>query len=129
MVNRKKKLESLQDRLQSIRRELEDLKAFRDTPQRRKFEGQLIGEQSFVKNEIRKIQSTNEARERARQVRIILSNKNRSSKMKTSWRYFRAIQENYFPDRSLKEIRSLFSRRRRGLETDIPDVAWRNPSP
>lgn len=49
--------------------------------------------------------------------------------MKREWRYFEAIQENYLPDRSKKEIRSLFSKRRKGMEVDVDDVVWRNPSP
>ena len=57
------------------------------------------------------------------------SNKQRSIKMKRSWDYFRAIQQNYFPEMSSKEIRSKFSKHKQGLETDIPEIAWRNPSP
>jgi hypothetical protein len=49
--------------------------------------------------------------------------------MKRSWRYFEAVQQSYAPEKSTKEIRSLFTRRRKGMQVDISDVAWRNPSP
>ena len=57
------------------------------------------------------------------------ANKNRSSKNKRIWNYVKAIQANYYPNKSLKEIRSFLKKHRKGLETDISDVAWRNPSP
>lgn len=50
-------------------------------------------------------------------------------KMKRTWDYFRAIQRTYYPEKSLREIRSQFKKHKEGLETDVPDVAWRNPSP
>ena len=60
---------------------------------------------------------------------VTTTNKNRSSKNKRVWNYVKSIQRNYYPNKSLKEIRSLLKKHRQGLETDIPDVAWRNPSP
>jgi len=57
------------------------------------------------------------------------ANRNRSVKNKRVWKYVKSIKENYFPDKSLKEIRTSLKNHRKGLETDIPDVAWKNPSP
>jgi|SRR5581483_10756619 len=106
-----KKLASLQQSLIDIERELKTLGKFRPTKQ------------------LELLQASEQRTQKEIQQRAAKANKNRSEKMKRSWRYFKAIQENYYPERSLREIRSLFSQRRKGLETDVPDVAWRNPSP
>ncbi len=123
------KLDLLKDRLRDIERELKALKVFRITSQLKKFQRQLMGELSFVKNEISKLQSTQEDKETIRKERLELANKNRSEKMKRTWRYLKAIKENYPVDLSLRELRTALRKHRQGLETDIPDVAWRNPSP
>jgi len=51
-----------------------------------------------------------------------------SSGLKKHFRYLRLIRDN-FPDLTFTQLRKEFSRRRKGLETDIPDAVWQNPSP
>jgi len=51
-----------------------------------------------------------------------------SSGLKKHFRYLRLIRDN-FPDLTFGQLRKEFSRRRKGLETDIPDAVWQNPSP
>ena len=123
------RLQSLKDQLTNIERELDELKNFRLTPALKRFKRQLEGEKSFVKSEIAKLETTKAQKEQERQLRREIANRNRSSKNKRVWNYVKSIKENYFPDKSLKEIRSSLKKHRHGLETDIPDVAWRNPSP
>ncbi len=48
--------------------------------------------------------------------------------LKKHFRYLRLIRDN-FPDLTFAQIRKEFSRRRKGIETDIPDAVWQNPSP
>lgn len=122
-------LQSLKDRLRDIERELEALKIFRLTPQLKKFQRALIGEQSFVKSEISRLTLSTEEKQTARSELLKIANKNRSEKMKRTWRYLKAIKKNYPVDLSTKELRTALRKHRQGLETDVPDVAWRNPSP
>jgi len=51
-----------------------------------------------------------------------------SSGLKKHFRYLRLIRDN-FPDVNFAELRKQFSRRTKGLETEIPDAVWQNPSP
>ena len=51
-----------------------------------------------------------------------------SSGLKKHFRYLRLIRNN-FPDLTFAQLRKEFSRRRKGIETDIPDAVWQNPSP
>ena len=48
--------------------------------------------------------------------------------LKRHFRYLRLIRDN-FPDLTFGQLRKEFSRRRKGLESDIPDAVWQNPSP
>ncbi len=48
--------------------------------------------------------------------------------LKKHFRYLRLIRDN-FPDLTFGQLRKEFSRRRKGLETEIPDAVWQNPSP
>lgn len=123
------KKESLEKRSKDIERELEALKIFRLTPQLRKFQRTLQGELSFVKNEIARLTSTGEQKQQRRSDLVRRANKNRSEKMKRTWRYLKAIRNNYPVDIPLRELRTALRKHRQGLETDVPDVAWRNPSP
>ena len=122
-------LDKLQKHLKDIERELESLKVFRLTPQLKKFQRALIGEQSFIKNKISDLSTSEETRRVQRAGVQSLANKNRSEKMKRTWRYLKAIKSNYPVDLSLRDLRTSLRKHRQGLETDIPDVAWRNPSP
>lgn len=80
-------------------------------------------------DKLQKINQTQKSKEEEKQKRRSNANKNRSQKMRRSWNYFKAIQKNYDTKKSLKEIRSDFTKMRKGLEYDIQDVIWRNPSP
>ena len=122
-------LDSLKKRLGEIEKELEVLKGFRLTSSLKKFQRALFGEQSFVKSKLEKLSQTEESKKKTVLERNALANKNRSSKMKRTWRYLKAIQQNYFPKLTLRELRTALRKHRQGLETDVPDVAWRNPSP
>ena len=48
--------------------------------------------------------------------------------LKKHFRYLRLIRNN-FPDLTFAQLRKEFSRRRKGLESEIPDAIWQNPSP
>lgn len=123
-----KRLFSLRKRLAELDSELKTLGHFRSTKSLQQFKRQLVGELSYVKRQIAlQKPHTENARERRR--RIAQANRNRSEKMKRTWRYFKALQENYYPDKSLREIRSSFKKHRDGLETEVPSVVWNNPSP
>lgn len=124
-----KKLDRLRKELQSIKSELEDLEKFRDTTPLKKFKRQLQGELSTVKQEIKTLQMTKQEKQEKRKERIQKANQNRSAKNKRVWNYVKSIRDNYFPNKPVKEVRSALKKHRKGLETDIPDVAWRNPSP
>ena len=124
-----KNLNRLQKQFKAINEELQDLEKFRDTTQLRKFKRQLQGELSNVREEIRKLTETKEEKDKHRKKLLEKANQNRSSKNKRVWNYVKSIQKNYRSDLSLKNIRSQLKRHRKGLETDVSDVAWRNPSP
>ena len=51
-----------------------------------------------------------------------------SRSLKEQFNYLRQIRNN-FPDISGLELRREFSRRRKGLDSKIPDAVWQNPSP
>ena len=123
------KKEKLEKQLESNKKEIENLRTFRSTKYVKQLLRQLFGEQSFIKSQLRRLYQTQEEKEKERQERFSKANRNRSKKMKRTWRYFKAIQKNYPVKKSLRELRSAFSRHKRGLETDISDVMWRNPSP
>jgi len=124
-----KSIDKLRKQLISIKSELQDLEKFRDSKELRKFRRILHGESSNIKGIIHKITETQESKDKRQLKRIEIANKNRSSKNKRNWNYVKSIQEHYFPDKPIKEIRSSLKKHRQGLENDIPDVAWRNPSP
>jgi len=123
------RLQSLKDQLTNIGKELGALKNFRLTTALKRFKRQLEGEASVIRAKIAKAEETQEEREEKRKQRLEKANRNRSSKNKRVWNYVKSIQENYHPDLSLKEIRSQLKRHRQGLENEVSDVAWRNPSP
>ena len=102
---------------------------FRETSPLKKYQRQLRGELSVIKENIKKLTITKEEKIILKKHRQTQANRIRITKNKRVWNYVKSIQQNYFPDKSLKEIRSALKRHKQGLETDIPDVAWRNPSP
>ena len=123
------KLQKLTQELDKIKKEIESLKTFRQTKQTREFLRRLFAENSYILNQIKKLQLSSEAKKEEQKQRRQKANLNRSAKMSRSWRFFKAIQENYLPDKSTKEIRSQFSEFKKGLETDISEVMWKIPSP
>jgi len=79
------RLQTLKNRLNNIEKELVALKIFRITSQLKKFQRQLMGEKSFVKSEISKLESSIEDKQRERLEKIEIANRNRSSKNKRVW--------------------------------------------
>jgi len=126
---RLRKLDKLRKQLESIQAEITKLFEFRETQALKKFQRQLKSELSVIKENIRKLTLSKQEKIQLKKQKQTQANRNRSTKNKRVWNYVKSIQQNYFPDKSLKEIRSALKRHRKGLETDIPDVAWRNPSP
>ena len=128
-----KKAGDLRKRLEELQGELAAIKKFRKSKQRDLFVRQLVGEHSYVKRQLSKLLSSpsfsKPVTKRQKQRRLTLANRQRSIKMKRTWDYFRAVQQNYYPNMSLRELRSLFKKHKEGLETDVSDIAWRNPSP
>ena len=122
-------LDKLKKQLESIKTEVEKLSGFRDTTFLKKFRRQLEGEKSVILATISKLTESKHEKETQRLEKKSLANKNRSEKMKRVWRYLKAIQKNYPTKLSPKELRTAFRKHKQGLETDIPDVAWRNQSP
>lgn len=51
-----------------------------------------------------------------------------SQSLKKHYRYLRMIR-NSFPDLKWKDLRTEFSKKRKGEESNIPDFVWQNPSP
>ncbi len=124
-----KKIEKLKKQLVKNLIEIKQLETFRKVKLVNELVRNLFAEQSELNREISKLNATKEQKEKTREERRKIANKNRSEKMKRGFRYFRAIQENFFPEKSVKEIRSAFSKHRHGLESNISDIIWRNPSP
>ena len=124
-----KKIDNLRKQLAIIISELEDLDKFRDTQSLRRFKRLLHGELSTVKEQIKKLTETRKDKEERHLELIKKANQNRSSKNKRVWNYVKSIHEHYNPELTLKEIRSQLKLHRQGLETEVSNVAWRNPSP
>lgn len=51
-----------------------------------------------------------------------------SQALKHHFRYLRLIRNN-FPDLKWNDLRKEYSKKRKGEESNIPDVVWQNPSP
>lgn len=109
--------------------QIEIAKKLIPTKQTRELLRHFFAKNSHLTNKIRKLQLSAESKQKEREQRKQRANQNRRSKMSRAWRYFKAIREHYLPDKSTKEIRSQFSKFKKGLETDISEVIWRNPSP
>ncbi|QLH06929.1 hypothetical protein [Nitrosopumilus ureiphilus] len=124
-----KKINKLQKQLESVKTELGRLLQFRETSALKKFKRQLEGEKSNILSEIKKSTQTKAEKEKQRQQKRTVANRNRSSKNKRVWNYVKSIQKNYYPKKPLKEIRTSLRKHRQGLDNDVSDVAWRNPSP
>ena len=58
------------------------------------------------------------------------ANEMRASKMKRYYRYLKSIKENYFPDIPLRQLRTMYNRKKKGLDVaEIDDAVWDDPSP
>jgi len=123
------KIARLRNEIETINKEIESLQSFRPTLQTKKFLRQLIGERMNIQNQIRKSELSEKSKQEEKQSRRTEANKNRSHKMKRTWNYFRAIVKNYPINLSIKQLRSQFSKFKKGLETDVSEIIWRNPSP
>lgn len=121
--------QTILDNIGKISSEIERFKEFRITPESKKFLRQLHGERMTLQGKIRKLEQTTKSKEEEKQKRRTEANKKRSQKMRRLWNYFRSITKNYDTGMTERELRTEFSKFRRGLETDIQDVIWRNPSP
>ncbi len=124
-----KKLDNLRKQIESVTKEIEALQGFRPTIQTKKFLRQLIGERMTIQNEIRKIDASNQSKEEEKQSRRTVANQKRSQKNKRAWNFIKAIAKNYDTGKTLQELRTAFSKFKKGLETDVSEVIWRNPSP
>lgn len=130
MLSRAGKRRQLEQRIKEIQKELATIKGFRQSRQRDQFIRQLVGEHAYLKRQLSTLRpSSQRETKRERQRRLSNANKQRSVKMKRSWGYFHAIQQNHRPDLSLRQIRSLFKKQKEGLETEVSKVVWANPSP
>jgi len=109
--------------------EIERLREFRQTPVLRKFLRQLIGEKMILQDKIRKKNQSEESKKQEKQKRRTDANKKRSQKNRRNWNYIKSIAKNYDTGKSVTELRTEFSKFKKGLESDIQDVIWRNPSP
>lgn len=123
------KIARLRKEIEAIKKEIEALQSFRPTIQTKKFLRQLWGERITLQNQIRKLEASKESKEKEKQTRRSEANKNRSHKMRRTWNYFRSIHKNYPTQLSIKQLRSEFSKFKKGLETDVSEIIWRNPSP
>jgi chromosome segregation ATPase len=123
------KIDGLRSEIETIKKEIEQLQLFRQTSQTKKFLRQLFGERMNIQNQIRKLEQSKESKEKEKQSKRTNANKNRSHKMRRIWNYFRSIYKNYDTGKSVPELRSEFSKFKKGLETDVSEIIWRNPSP
>jgi hypothetical protein len=121
-----KKVDLFKRDLETIEKELQTLSTFRKTPQLEKFVRQLHGERSFIKRQIDQASGIVHRRG-ATPEQLARAQHNRSEKNKRNWRYAKAISDTYgIP---VRKVRSELKRRKEGLESEIKDVQWRNPSP
>ena len=63
----------------------------------------------------------------SKEIKQISANRIRSTKLKRYWRYIKLIRDN-FPNLETNQIRAQLKKRQQGLESDIPDAIWQNPS-
>ena len=124
-----RKIARLRKEIETIIKEIESLKTFRPTSQTKKFLRQLIGERMTIQNQIRKITKSKISKEEEKQKRRTEANKKRSQKNKRAWNFIKSIFENYDTGKTILELRSEFSKFKRGLKTDVSEIIWRNPSP
>lgn len=59
---------------------------------------------------------------------IAQANARRSSKLSRHWRFVKLVR-NFFPEKSVLEIRREIKKRIKGEPSSIPDAVFQNPSP
>ena len=82
-----------------------------------------------LQNQIQKLLKSKKQKEEEKQKKRAEANKKRSTKNKRAWNFIKSIQKNYDTGKTAHELRSEFSKFKKGLETDVSEVIWRNPSP
>ncbi|NMJ86975.1 MAG: hypothetical protein EX285_03940 [Thaumarchaeota archaeon] len=101
------------------------LKQFPDTATVRRLRRELSAQGEAAKRIIRK-----KAKKESQKIKSLeQSQLNRSSKMKRYYRYLKSIQKNYFPDTPLKQLRTMYKRKKQGLDVDVSDIVFTDPSP
>ena len=124
-----RKIDRLRSEIGIILKEIENLQTFRQTAQTKKFLRQLIGERMTLQNKIKNLEKSKKIKDDEKQKRRTEANKKRSQKNKRAWNFIKSIQKNYDTGKTTQELRSEFSKFKKGLETDVSEVIWRNPSP
>ena len=101
------------------------LKQFPDTATVRRLRRELSAQGKAAELIIRK-----KAKKESQKIKSLeQSQLNRSSKMKRYYRYLKSIQKNYFPDIPLKQLRTMYKRKKQGLDVDVSDIVFTDPSP
>jgi hypothetical protein len=124
-----KKIDKLKKQIQSIIQELSNLEKFRDSTSKKKFARELMGERQVIQAKIKKLSESTKTKKEKSLQRKTSANIRRSLKMKRNWKYFNSIYDNYNTGLSKKQIRSEFTKFKKGLENSISEIIWRNPSP
>jgi hypothetical protein len=117
---------TLAEQRKKLRKQLKALKAFSNTAAVRRLRQELN----------RKLDALEAKAERGRQTKMPTSNAAaqkaanaaRAGKLRKYHNYLRQIRDSY-PNLTYRELRRQFSERKRGKQTKVPDVIWRNPSP
>lgn len=110
-------------KIEKILRDLSTLKQFKEVKALKKKLTQDLDK--ITKKEKPAIQKV------STQEKQILANARRSSFMKKKWNYIRQLYANYPEIRKqygLREIFSMYSKRKKGQQIPIGDVYWQNPS-
>ena len=124
-----KKIDKLKKQIQSIIQELSNLEKFRDSTSKKKFARELMGERQVIQAKIKKLSESTKIKKEKLFQRKTSANIRRSQKMKRNWKYFNSIYDNYNTGLSKKQIRSEFTKFKKGLQNSISKIIWRNPSP
>jgi hypothetical protein len=109
-----------------IQKQLDALKEFPNTKTVRKLRKELQNKLARLESrpkKARQMQLPVSRREVQRQANLA-----RARKVHKYHNYIKQIQKNY-PNLTYSQIRKQFADRKRGKQTKIPDVIWRNPSP
>ena len=89
---------------------------------------EVIALRKRLQSELKTLEVDNKSRIEVTEFPKITRSEKISRTLKKRFRYLRLIR-NQFPEFSWLELRREFSRREKGLDSEIPDVVWQNPSP